>query len=71
METPQVFERNLIVQAYQSLKENNIKATDDTTAVITYGHRISLLESTQPNPKLTIPEDIAMIENFIEDLQLS
>ena len=53
------------------MKENNIKATDDTTAVITYGHRISLLESTQPNPKLTIPEDIAMIENFIEDLQLS
>ena len=71
METPQVFERKLIVDAYQSLKEKKIKATDDTTAVINYGHTISLLESTQPNPKLTIPEDIAMIENFIEDLKLS
>ena len=69
METPQVFERNLIVQAYQSLKKDNIEATDDTTAVISYGHKVSFLESTKPNPKLTTPEDISMIENFIEDLQ--
>lgn len=71
METPQVFERNLIIKAYQTLNEKKIKATDDTTAVITYGHRISLLENCNPNPKLTIPEDITMIENFIEDFKLS
>lgn len=71
METPQVFERNLIVNAYRALKENKIVATDDTTAVINFGQRISLLESIKPNPKLTIPEDISAIENFIEDLQVS
>ena len=71
METPQVFERKLIIEAYQSLMINNIEATDDTTAVITHGHGVSLLENTSPNPKLTTPEDIPMIEYLIGDHQLS
>ncbi len=66
METPQVFERELITAAYRHMHENAIEATDDTTAIIEYGHPVSLLENTQSNHKLTTPEDIAIIENLLD-----
>ena len=62
METPQVFERDLIVRAYQRVSKKKLAITDDTAAVETLGHSIAILENTQPNPKLTTPADLVWLE---------
>lgn len=65
METPQVFERTLICDAYRRAQKEGWNITDDTSAVLHSGHRVTLLETPYPNPKLTVPEDIAIIEHFL------
>ena len=62
METPQVFERDLIVRAYQRVSKRKLAITDDTAAVETLGHSIAILDNTQPNPKLTTPADLVWLE---------
>jgi len=36
--------------------------TDDAAAVELLGHPVALLENVHPNPKLTLPKDLALIE---------
>lgn len=62
METPQVFDRSLIVRAYERVRARGIRVTDDAAAVEGTGHPVALLENPSPNPKLTTPEDLAWLE---------
>lgn len=62
METPQAFERELIVEAYRRLRLENLSVTDDTAAVSYQGHGITLVENTWPNPKLTVPGDLDYLD---------
>ncbi len=65
METPQVFERSLICDAYRQVQKEELEITDDASAAIRAGHRVSLLETPYPNPKLTIPGDISYFEHLL------
>ena len=62
METPQVFARDLIVRAYARVRRRGLRITDDVQAVEHLGARVSLLENQHPNPKLTVPADLAFLE---------
>ena len=62
METPQVFERDLITSAYQSAQRAGVSITDDSAALMRRGHMVSLLENTSANPKITTPQDLAYAE---------
>lgn len=66
METPQVFDRDLIVRAYQRVAEKELKVTDDAAAVEPLIHPIALLENSDPNPKITTPSDIAWVEFLLQ-----
>ena len=68
METPQVFDRDLICVAYEQAQREGWEITDDASAVLRSGHRVSLLETPYPNPKLTVPEDIAIIEHLLANI---
>ena len=70
METPQVFGRDLICAAYEQSQREGWEITDDASAFIRSGHRVSLLETPYPNPKLTVPEDIAIIEHLLAKIQI-
>lgn len=59
METPQVFERELIFQAYQKVIEVGITITDDTAALEHSDLPATLMENPFPNPKITFPGDLA------------
>jgi len=39
-----------------------MRITDDVAAVELVGHPVALLENVHPNPKLTLPSDLALIE---------
>lgn len=62
METPQVFARELITEAYAKVAAKEHRITDDASAVEFLKHPVALLENTHPNPKLTTPADLAYAE---------
>lgn len=62
METPQVFQRDLIVRAYARVAARGLRVTDDAAAVEGLKHPVALLENPYPNPKLTTPADLPWFE---------
>ncbi|MDA0349429.1 MAG: IspD/TarI family cytidylyltransferase [Verrucomicrobia bacterium] len=66
METPQAFSFKLIRDAYNKLEEEEIRVTDDTAAISHYGYKVTLIENTFPNPKITHPEDLSLAELLLQ-----
>ncbi|MGF1452101.1 MAG: 2-C-methyl-D-erythritol 4-phosphate cytidylyltransferase [Opitutales bacterium] len=62
METPQVFERELITDAYRRLRYEGVSVTDDVAAARRQGVKVTLVENRDPNFKLTIPADVDVID---------
>ena len=54
METPQIFSRDLIQKAYQSVSSGDTKITDEVSALQLLNHGTTLVENLSPNPKITI-----------------
>lgn len=67
METPQVFDRDLITRAYARVQARGLHITDDAQAVEQLGHPIALLENPHPNPKLTTPADFKYLEFLLRE----
>lgn len=65
METPQVFDRSLIVRGYDAAERRRRQVTDDAAAVELLGHPVALLENSHPNPKLTTPADLGHVEYLL------
>ena len=65
METPQVFAKDLIIEAYAKVAKKKLRITDDASAVELLKHPVALLENTHPNPKLTPPADLAYAEFLV------
>ncbi len=60
VQTPQVFDYNLILECHKKIKENNIKVTDDTMVVEIFGNKVFLYEGSYTNIKITTPEDLIL-----------
>lgn len=67
METPQVFEREMITDAYRRIRYDAIQVTDDTAAVAREKHPVTIVENRFPNPKLTAPADLAYMEFLLQN----
>ena len=74
IQTPQVFERTLITQAYREMKKKlpeltaqGIHITDDAMVAEQMKQaKIRLVEASYRNIKITTPEDIAVAEAFLK-----
>ena len=62
VQTPQTFRIEVIRGALSALREAGRIVTDDTAACELIGLPVRLVESHEPNPKLTRPEDIPYLE---------
>jgi 2-C-methyl-D-erythritol 4-phosphate cytidylyltransferase len=62
METPQVFETELLRQAYQDVVARGVAVTDEVSAVQQNGVKVKFVESLHPNLKITTPADLALAE---------
>jgi len=63
METPQIFQANLIHAAYKHILANEILVTDEASAIEAYGQKVKLIPSTSPNPKITTPADLETLNS--------
>lgn len=68
VQTPQVFETGLIVQAYESLMHHDRENVTDDAMVVEQEMRIpvKLFEGSYCNIKITTPEDLETAKGFIE-----
>jgi 2-C-methyl-D-erythritol 4-phosphate cytidylyltransferase len=62
VQTPQVFQLNVIRRALEEVRRRGLTVTDDTAACELIGQSVELVLSTEPNPKVTRPEDLGYIE---------
>ncbi len=62
VQTPQVFRREVIVKAMTHVRDHGLQVTDDTAACEAIGQPVALVESTTPNPKVTVPADLPFVE---------
>ena len=60
METPQVFALDLLRRAYDRVGAENLTVTDEVSAVEALGVPTRLVESGNPNLKITTPADLAL-----------
>ena len=73
VQTPQVFKRELIMEAYgtlianlEQLKAEGIEITDDAMVVETMLHKkVKLVKASYENMKLTTPEDMKLAESLL------
>lgn len=66
MQTPQVFRKDLILQAYASIMQRNEMVTDEVSAVQRLGTVIALLQNHDWNLKVTFPRDLEMAEMVLK-----
>lgn len=68
IQTPQSFERNLLLRAYEQAMLEGLTATDDSALVEAFGHPVKLTLGSYNNFKVTTPEDLLLAERLLEDL---
>ena len=62
MQTPQVFERPLIEDAYRAVYAENVSVTDEVSAVERLGRKVILVPNKDLNFKITYPRDLNLAE---------
>lgn len=65
METPQVFDRELLCEAFDLVLRDGITVTDEVSAVQHLGASVFVVENASPNLKITHPADLALAEKLL------
>lgn len=67
VQTPQVFETDLLKAALQSALENDVPVTDDCSAVERLGKVVYLIDGDEENLKITTPMDLVVAEAILAE----
>lgn len=65
VQTPQIFRRELICQAYDRAAETGLVGTDDASLVEALGEPVQLVPGSYENIKITTPEDLLLAESIL------
>lgn len=68
VQTPQVFKKELILNAYQQAFFNCRTASDDSELVEYLGYPIAVVEGSRTNIKITTPEDLDLAKVLLQSL---
>jgi len=69
VQTPQVFQKDLILNAYQQAFFNCRTATDDSELVELMGHPIYVVEGSRTNIKITTPGDLNLAKLLLTKMR--
>jgi 2-C-methyl-D-erythritol 4-phosphate cytidylyltransferase len=67
MQTPQIFERKLLEDAYRAVYAENILVTDEVSAVERLGCKVGLVLDDDFNLKITYPRDLPVADFILRD----
>ena len=65
VQTPQTFRVEVIRRALAKVREKGLQVTDDTAACELIGQPVRLVLGTEPNPKVTVPDDVPYVEMLL------
>lgn len=65
MQTPQMFSRKLLVDAYAAVAANNLSVTDEVSAVEHLGAKVLLVPNDEFNVKITYPRDLLLAQSAL------
>ena len=69
VQTPQVFDLDLLRGALQKAKQDQVSITDDCSAVEHMGMSVKIVEGDERNIKVTTPMDLKIAEMLLEEMQ--
>ena len=67
VQTPQVFDRELLSGALQKVRKDGISITDDCSAVEYMGMSVKIVEGDERNIKVTTPIDLKIAQLLLEE----
>jgi 2-C-methyl-D-erythritol 4-phosphate cytidylyltransferase len=67
IQTPQAFQKELIVAAHRQAERDGVEVTDDAMVVERLSKPVFVLEGERTNLKITLPEDIWLAEMMIRE----
>jgi 2-C-methyl-D-erythritol 4-phosphate cytidylyltransferase len=65
VETPQIFRREILQEAFRQLASIDFEVTDEISAVERIGGKIAIVPNDLPNFKITYPADLQRAESFL------
>ena len=65
-QTPQVFSRKILMEAYQKAYADGVNSTDDSALVERLGYPVRIVEGGWDNIKITTVEDLHLAEKILE-----
>ena len=71
IQTPQTFDKELLLRAYKQARADGVYATDDSALVERLGHKVKLVVGSYDNIKVTTPLDIDFVEARLAHMQNS
>ena len=66
IQTPQVFDAVVLRDSYLAAEAEGFTGTDDASLVERTGARVRVVEGPRDNIKVTLPEDLAVVEMLLE-----
>ena len=65
MQTPQIFSRELLIEAYAAVAAKGLSITDEVSAVERLGRKVLLVPNDEFNFKITYPRDLLLAQSFL------
>ena len=65
VQTPQVFDYQLILDAHKKAEKQGFLATDDAALVLRIGHNVRVVTGNYDNIKITVPRDLELAGGII------
>lgn len=69
IQTPQVLKREVIYQGFEYANQHQLTVTDDVSLAELIGHPVKLVEGSQTNLKITVPEDLTIAHHLFHSIK--
>lgn len=66
VQTPQIFKRSVMIAAQESAAREGFLGTDDSSLVERAGGKVVCFKSSRDNIKVTVPEDLDLVEALLK-----
>jgi len=67
VETPQIFQRELLEKAYRTVAEAAVEVTDEISAVERVDGQVMIVPNEEKNFKITVPSDLPLAEFILRE----